>query len=67
MSFELPAITLVSSDNISRGRTIAKPVTTIVFTSVNNIPGQSIDRRYWSHLKWIYVSSAVGAFTLKVV
>ena len=67
MIFELHAFTLVSSHNISRGRTIAKPVTTIVFTSINNIPGQSIDSRSWSHLKWIYVSSAVGAFSVQIV
>ena len=67
MIFELPAFTLVSSHNISRGRTIAKPVTTIVFTFINNIPDQSIDRRCWSHLKWIYVSSAVRTFSVKIV
>ena len=51
MMFELPAFTLVSSHNIIRGRAIAEPVTAIVFTSINNIPGQSIDSRCWSHLK----------------
>ena len=67
MLFELPAFTLVSSHNIIRGRAIAEPVTAIVFTSINNIPGQSIDSRCWSHLKWIYVSSAVGAFSVKII
>ena len=67
MIFELPALTLVSSHNISRGRTIAKPVTTIVFTPVNNILDQSLDRRCWSHLKRIYVSIAVRAFSFNIV
>ena len=67
MMFELPAFTLVSSHNIIRGRAIAEPVTTIVFTSINNIPGQSIDSRCWSHLKRIYVPSAMGAFSVKVI
>ena len=67
MMFELPAFTLVSSHNISRGRAIAEPVTAIVFTSINNIPGQSIDSRCWSHLKWIHISSAMGAFSVKVI
>ncbi len=65
--FEVPAFTLVSSNNISRGIAIAGPVTAIVFTSINNIPGQSSDSWCWFHLKWVYISSAVGAFSVKVI
>ena len=67
MMFELPAFTLVSSHNIIRGGAIAEPVTAIVFTSINNIPGQSIDRRCWYHLKWIYGSIAMRAFCFEIV
>ena len=67
MMLELPAFTLVSSHNIIRGRAIAEPVTTIVFTSINNIPGQSIDCWCWFHLKRIYVSTTMRAFSVKII
>ena len=67
MSFELPVFTFVSSHSISRGRTIAKTATTIVLTHVNYILGQSLDHWCWSHLKRIYVSIALRAFSFDIV
>ena len=64
---ELPTFALMSSRNIIRGRTIAELVTAVVLTSINNTPSQSIDSRCRSHQKGIYVSSAVGAFSVKIV